>query len=503
MKNQVQLCTYIDRLGCGNIDSLHSILTTELAGLFGGVHLLPFYYPYDGADAGFDPIDHCSVDSRLGDWQKLARIGNDFDIMADMIVNHMSCESEQFKDFLLHGEKSKYSQLFLSYDTVFPKGASEKELLNLYRPRPGLPFSKVKTADGQHRLMWTTFTSDQIDINVNSLAGKSYLDQVLNSLHSGGVNILRLDATGYAVKKAGTSCFMIDETFAFIDDLTHKAKKMGIEVLVEIHSHFSTQVAIAKRASYVYDFALPPLVLHALHSGKAGPLQEWFQQSPRNCITVLDTHDGIGIIDVAPQSGKEGLLNEEEINELVESIHNASENKSRLATGAAASNVDLYQVNCTFYEALGRDDNKYLLARLIQFFSPGIPQVYYAGLLAADNDMELLARTRVGRDINRPYIESNMLSRLLDKPVVKNLSELIRFRNLHPAFQQNNFYCKLISESSLFIGWGGDSNELKVVIDCSELSFAIRSTLDNQVVELKQWQDLAIFNQQCLQEHKS
>jgi sucrose phosphorylase len=123
-----------------------------------------------------------------------------------------------------------------------------------------------------------------------------------------------------------------------------------------------------------------------------------------------------------------------EIDQLVEGIHQRSLGQSRQATGAAASNLDLYQVNCTFFDALGGDERRYLLARAIQFFLPGIPQVYYVGLLAGHNDMELLARTGVGRDINRRYYSRADIETELERPVVQDLLALIRFRNRHPAF---------------------------------------------------------------------
>ncbi len=159
-------------------------------------------------------------------------------------------------------------------------------------------------------------------------------------------------------------------------------------MLVEIHSHYLEQIQIAKQVDWVYDFALPPLVLHALYTSDTRRLKEWLEISPRNAITVLDTHDGIGVIDVRPDrkspDGPPGLLTPEEVDGLVETIHQRSNGESRLATGAAASNLDLYQVNCTFYDALGRRDDDYLIARAIQFFAPGVPQVYYVGLLGGD-----------------------------------------------------------------------------------------------------------------------
>jgi sucrose phosphorylase len=157
-----------------------------------------------------------------------------------------------------------------------------------------------------------------------------------------------------------------------------------------------------------------------------------------NCVTVLDTHDGIGVVDVEADLedpvGSPGLLTPPEIHELVEAIHDASGGTSRLATGAAASNVDLYQVNCTYYDALGRDDAKYLLARLLQFFAPGVPQVYYVGLLAGVSDVELLHRTAVGRDVNRHHYSAGEVAKALERPVVRALLGAIRLRNGHPAF---------------------------------------------------------------------
>ena len=174
-----------------------------------------------------------------------------------------------------------------------------------------------------------------------------------------GIKMIRLDAVGYAIKKPGTSCFMIPETFDFIAELTAKARALGIEVLVEIHSYYQKQIEIARQVDWVYDFALPPLVLHALFQRDPRPLARWLAISPRNAVTVLDTHDGIGVIDVgADSSGNPGLLAPAQIDNLVETIHQRSRGQSKQATGAAANNLDLYQVNCTFLDALGRPGNR-------------------------------------------------------------------------------------------------------------------------------------------------
>ena len=472
MKNQVQLITYVDRLG-GNLPGLHQLLRGPFAGLFGAVHLLPFFHPIDGSDAGFDPIDHTLVDERLGTWEHVREIAGDVDLMADVIVNHMSCDSPQLLDYLAHGAQSVYDGLFLTFDGVFAAGAREQDLLAIYRPRPGLPFTSMTLADGTRRLLWTTFTPEQIDIDVNHPEGIGYLRSILTILAANGVRMIRLDAVGYSIKKAGTSCFMMDETFAFIGDFSAQARSVGLDVLVEIHSCHQRQIEIARHVDRVYDFALPPLLLHAFFNGTARALKRWIDIRPVNALTVLDTHDGIGIIDIGADSqdrvGHPGLLPEDELGQLVDRIHALSGGESLRATGAAASNLDLYQVNCTYYDALGRDDHSYLLARAIQFFLPGIPQVYYVGLLAGSNDMALLARTHVGRDINRHYYTAAEIEAALARPVVKTLMRLIRFRNSHPAFA-GSFSMEPSPDHVLDLRWRTGSEVATLRVDLRERS---------------------------------
>ncbi|MDO4612547.1 MAG: sucrose phosphorylase [Actinomycetaceae bacterium] len=439
MAQRTELICYADRFG-SSLGDVNSLLTTCLDGVFDGVHLLPFYTPYDGADAGFDPADHTLVDPRLGSWADVRAIASHHGVMADMIVNHVSLESPRFADVLARGNDSPYSGMFLTFSSVFPNGATEEELAAIYRPRPGLPFTPYTWGrEGENpsrRLVWTTFTPQQIDVDVTTPPGRAYLTEVLDALAAGGVTQVRLDAVGYARKRAGTSCFMTDDTYAFIDDMTAQARRRGMSVLVEIHSHYLNQVAVASRVDRVYDFALPPLVLHALYTGDPSPLCRWLDIRPTNAVTVLDTHDGIGIVDVGPDpaTGAPGLLSSAELDALVEGIHAASGGASRQATGWAASNVDVYQVNCTFYDACGADPNAYFLARAIQAFTPGTMQVYYAGLLHARCDTELLSTTGIGRDINRPYYTAEEVRARLADPQVRRLIDLVRLRKTHPAF---------------------------------------------------------------------
>lgn len=206
---------------------------------------------------------------------------------------------------------------------------------------------------------------------------------------------------------------------------------------------------------------------------------------PRNALTVLDTHDGIGIIDIGadPQNraAHPGLIAPEQLDQLVEKIHQNSRGQSRLATGAAASNLDLYQVNCTFYEALGRSDRAYLLARAIQFFLPGVPQVYYVGLFAGCNDIALLEQTGVGRDINRHRYSQDEIDTKLKTSVVQGLLQLIRMRNTCPAFDGA---CELLEsgDTTLHLRWRNAGSSAELVVDFADLSHCI--LIDDEAVVL-------------------
>lgn len=470
----VSLITYADRLA-GDLIGLHALLDGELNGLFSGVHVLPFYTPIDGADAGFDPVDHLAVDHRIGSWSDITAIASSYAVMADMIVNHMSADSMQFLDVLRRGRASPYWSLFLRKEDLFPADddlATAEGLSKLYRPRPGVPLVAKHLDDGEMVNFWATFSAKQIDINVESPAGQDYLASIFAQSAKVGVSHLRLDAAGYAIKRAGTSCFMLPETYDFIESLSNQARQLGIETLVEVHSYYKTQCEIASRVDWVYDFALPPLILHSLYNDDARALKHWLSIAPRNCVTVLDTHDGIGIIDVGPHGDRPGLLTADQIDHLVESIHLKTDGKSRQASGHAASNLDIYQVNSTYYDALGACDIDYLIARAIQFFAPGRPQVYYVGLFAGGNDLELVGQTGAGRDINRHYYSAPELREATARSVVQELFALIRLRNALTVFD-GDFAVVDSSASELVLEWSHGEDQARLSVDLEKRSALI------------------------------
>ena len=186
-------------------------------------------------------------------------------------------------------------------------------------------------------------------------------------------------------------------------------------------------------------------------------MSHWVRVRPNNAVNVLDTHDGIGVIDIGSDQldrSLKGLIPDEDVDALVRTIHRNTHGESSAATGAAASNLDLYQVNSTYYSALGCNDQHYLAARAVQFFLPGVPQVYYVGALAGRNDMDLLNRTHVGRDINRHYYTTAEVDENLDRTVVRALNALCRLRNSLDAFD-GEFSYEADGDASLTLTWTG------------------------------------------------
>ncbi|HEY5628406.1 MAG TPA: hypothetical protein VIR16_02755, partial [Candidatus Limnocylindrales bacterium] len=246
-----------------------------------------------------------------------------------------------------------------------------------------------------------------------------------------GVAVLRLDAVGYVVKRAGTNCFMVEpEIWEVLDWMRATADSLGMAVLPEVHDRYATHEKLAARGFLTYDFALPALLLHTSETGDLTRLAAHLARSPRAQITMLDCHDGIPLLP-----DLEGFLSDDEMRALANLAVRRGGNINRLlAKGRAAGAVDAHQLNLTYYSAVGEDDERYLAVRAIQLFARGTPQVYYVGLLAGSNDLATVARTGEGRSINRHDYAPDEIERALERPVVRQLLDLIRLRNTHPAF---------------------------------------------------------------------
>ena len=350
--------------------------------------------------------------------------------MFDFMINHISRESKFFQDFKKNHENSPYKDMFIRVHEFFPPGRPTQEDIDLiYKRKDKAPFQTVDFEDGTTEEVWNTFGEEQIDLDVKKEIVKAFIRETIKDMASHGCSLIRLDAFAYAVKKLDTNDFFVEpEIWDLLDEVRAEAAKYQVELLPEIHEHYSIQMKIADHDYFVYDFALPMVVLYSLYSGKSNRLANWLKMSPMKQFTTLDTHDGIGVVDARD------LLTDEELDYTSEQLYKVGANVKRVYSSEKYNNLDIYQINSTYYSALGNHDASYLLSRILQCFAPGIPQIYYVGLLAGENDIELLESTKEGRNINRHYYTLEEIEKEVERPVVKQLLSLLRFRNTSKAF---------------------------------------------------------------------
>ena len=427
IENKIMLITYADSLG-KNLKEMSDVLNNYIGDAIGGIHILPFFP--SSSDRGFAPKNYREVDQDFGNWQDVLELSKKYYLMYDYMINHISAHSEYYKDFLDKKDDSQYHDLFIRYKDFWENGEPTQEQVDaIYKRKPRAPYVDAHFSDGTTEKVWCTFDEEQIDINCKSQTAKKFIKENLSFLAENGASIIRLDAFAYATKKAGSSCFFIEpDVWEFLGECERYLKEYNVIILPEIHEHYSMQLKIADKGFFVYDFALPMMLIHALYYGEGKYLKHWLEICPKKQFTTLDTHDGIGVVDV------KDLLPDEEINRTKEDIFNYGANVKKVYNTSEYKNLDVYQINCTYYSALGNNDMAYLVARAVQFFAPGIPQVYYTGLLAGKNDLELLEETKEGRNINRHYYSVEEIATEVQRPVVQELLELMKFRNSHEAF---------------------------------------------------------------------
>ncbi len=428
-----QLLTYPDSLG-GDLRTLGDLLEGPLDGVFHGVHILP-PFPSSG-DRGFAPLTHDVIDPRFGGWDDIRRIAADHDVLLDLMVNHISRQSQEFRNFERHGRDSAYADLFITIDKIWPDGEpSTADVARIFLRKPDAPFSNVTIEDsGRQERIWTSFGSadwsEQIDLDVTSSATRDQITQWLRQFAERGVRIVRLDAVGYVIKRPGTTCFMVEpEIYEFLAWVTDVAETFGLAILPEVHDSYATHERLSAHGFWTYDFVLPGLLLHAFETGDTGRLVNHLRRSPSRQFTNLDCHDGIPV-----RPDLDGVLTPQEMADLADRVRAQGGNVNRILSDEHAESGDVHQLNCTYYSALGEDDDRYLAARAIQLFARGVPQIYYVGLLAGPNDHEAVVRTGEGRAINRHDYTTTEIKHALDRPIVRRVMDLVRLRNVHPAF---------------------------------------------------------------------
>jgi sucrose phosphorylase len=475
VKNKVQLITYPDSLG-GSLKGLDEVLSRFFPGLFqGGIHILP-PFPSSG-DRGFAPLTYAEVDPAFGSWDDIRRLGERYDILLDLMVNHISSRSPFFVDFLRYGRASKWADLFITLDKYWPGGIpaqSDIDRMFLRRPRPYSTFEVG--AGGIHETVWTTFgktdPSEQIDLDWHSPKFRGLIATVLDNFSRHGVKIVRLDAVGYLVKKLGTNCFFVEpEIYQFMDRLSAMADARGLTLLPEVHAPPAIQSRLSQHGYWTYDFILPYMILEALIIRSPIRLRPYLPSRSAKQFTMLDCHDGVPV-----KPDMDGLYAPEDARRLVQTCLDRGANLSLVVSPEHQDpdGFDVHQIRGTYYSLLGCDDDAYIAARAIQFFVPGVPQVYYVGLLAGQNDVAAVARTGDGREINRHDFTKNEISAAADTDVVRRLERLIRLRNSHPAFD-GAFRVLDSADRRLRLAWSSGSGEIVLDVDFASKQSSVES----------------------------
>lgn len=442
-ERDVMLITYggsLNAPGEPPLQTLYRFLCDHLQGVISAVHILPFF-PYS-SDDGFSVIDYTAVNPALGTWDDVRRLGETFDLMFDLVINHVSSQSEWFQRFKA-GDPA-YEDFFIRVDPA-------TDLSAVVRPRTLPLLTPVETARGVEHV-WTTFSDDQIDLNFANPDVLLRMVEVLLFYVRQGMTFLRLDAIAYLWKRIGTSCIHLDET--------HIVVRLFRDIFDAVAPHVTiiteTNVPHAENISYfgdgwneaqlVYQFPLPPLALHAIATGDATTLSRWAAdlKCPSPATTFFNftaSHDGIGVRPV------EGILPRAEIDRLVERAQQHGGAVSYKANPDGSQSP--YELNINYFDALSdpnggepleRQVSRFLVSQAIQLALAGVPGIYIHSLLGSRNWNEGVRQTGRLRTINREPLSAPDVERALADPeslraqVFTGYRRLIETRAAHPAF---------------------------------------------------------------------
>ena len=444
----------IRRRGEKPLSTLKNFCDRRLRDAVNGIHILPF--SPSSSDGGFSVIDYREVDSSLGSWTEVQRIGRDYKLMVDLVLNHCSCESAWFKN---------YVRGIAPYDSYFIEEEPGQDWLkDVTRPRPHDLLSPTETPDGVKHI-WTTFSADQVDVNWECPDVLfDFLDILLDYV-ARGARIVRLDAVAFLWKKKDTPCIHLPET--------HEVIKLFRDVLGTVAPHVilltETNVPHDENISYfgkgdeaqmVYNFALPPLLLHALLKGDSSYLQEWARglgDLPEGCsyFNFTASHDGIG---VRPLSG---LVPDGELEWLIEQVAERGGliGYRSLPDGGEAP----YEMNITYRSALEVLDNpelgarRFICSQAVMLAMAGIPGVYFHSIVGEHNWQEGPQRTGgERRDVNRRRLDWHELEELLDDPegeagwIANVYASILRVRRNCSAFHPDALQEVVPTEGALF-----------------------------------------------------
>ncbi|HCJ1301017.1 TPA: sugar phosphorylase [Listeria innocua] len=427
-----------------------------LKSTFEVVHFLPFY-PYS-SDDGFSVIDYKAVNPELGDWKDIKEMEKSTRLMFDFVCNHMSAKSEWFKRYLA-GDK-EFQNFFVEMDP-------DTDLSSVTRPRATPVLTPFQFASGKEGYIWTTFSEDQIDLNFACPEVLYKMIDVLMFYLEEGAEYVRLDAVGFMWKVPGTSSIHLDETHEIVKlfrDLVDMAAP-GTIIITETNVPHVDNISYfgngEKEAHMVYQFPLPPLVLHAIHHGNAEFLSNWAKnlelpEGKRTFFNFLASHDGIGLNPVR------GIIPEADILALVDDLEKEGALVSYKQNPDGTKSP--YEINVTYMDALSKqadtDDlrlSRFLVAHAVLMSIPGVPAVYVQSILGSRNDYLGVETTGHNRSINRKKYDLAEITAELEqadslrKETYDALTKLISTRKAESLFHPEIPMEVLESTAELFI----------------------------------------------------
>ncbi len=476
--------------------TLKEFLDDHLQEVINNVHVLPFF-PFS-SDDGFAIKDYRQVNPALGDWQHINSIAFDYDLMADLVVNHCSSESMWFENFIA-GDGEGHDYFFTAYP--------EDDIANVVRPRTSPLLNPVETKQGIKHV-WCTFSHDQVDLNFKNPSVLLEFVKIIRFYLDNGVKTFRLDAVAFLWKVEGTRCLNLDQTHHIVRLLRTIIESIRADALIITETNIPNQENLsyfgnANEAHCVYNFSLPPLLLNTFLTGDCHYLKQWMMSMPPAQIgtayfNFIASHDGIGLRPA------KGLLNKEEIKIITDTMQSFGGEIS-WRTGADGTDRP-YEVNITLFSALqgtieGKDDyaeDRFICAHVIMLALEGIPAFYIHSLLATSNDYERYSITRRKRSINRRQWNIDEIKQILADPdspsarIHQRLIDIIKIRKKQSAFHPNATQFTLHLGDKLFGFWRQSMDRSQSIFSISNITKQPQtlSLADINLISTQGWHDL-------------
>ena len=441
-QKDAMLITYGDSIKDGEqapLQTLHEFLNKNVDSALSAVHILPFY-PYT-SDDGFSVTDYWKVNPELGNWQDVQSLSSDFDMMFDGVINHLSAKSDWFQGYLKGDEQ---------FRDFFVEANPDRDYSSVTRPRALPLLTRFDTAHGE-KYIWTTFSEDQIDLNFKSPEVFTKIVELMLFYAEQGATYVRLDAIGFMWKELDTPCIHQPQTHAIVQAIRAVLDSVApqLKLITETNVPHADNVSYfgngENEAHLVYQFPLPPLTLHTLHSGNSDVMTDWLSNlepctEQTTFFNFLASHDGIGVRPV------EGLLSTERVAEIAEIVKNNGGRVSYKNNGDGTQSP--YELNINYFDALrhtGDDEetaiNRFIAAQTILLSNAGVPGIYVHSLLGSTNDYEGLETLGYNRAINREKLDRNTVEAELNNPehrrnkVFNRFKELLHLRSEEEAFR--------------------------------------------------------------------